>query len=49
MMDYKGYSARVEFDALVIRLEALNEALETLEAELADSAPWTPGRGPKTE
>ncbi|MCH8348391.1 MAG: hypothetical protein IH901_07880, partial [Proteobacteria bacterium] len=42
-------SAQVEFDALVIRLEALNEALEALEEELAGSAPWTPGRGPKTE
>ncbi|MCH8082542.1 MAG: hypothetical protein IID52_09195 [Proteobacteria bacterium] len=42
-------SARAEFDALVIRLEALNEALEALEEELAGSAPWTPGRGPKTE
>ncbi len=42
-------SARTEFDALVIRLEALNKALEVIEEELAGSAPWTPGRGPKTE
>jgi len=42
-------SARAEFDTLVTRLEALNEALEALEAEIADSAPWTPSRTPRTE
>ena len=36
-----------EFEALLTRLQALDAALGDIEDEMADSAPWTPGRIPE--
>ena len=41
--------ATAEFDGILARVRALDAALTGIEDEMADSAPWTPGRAPQLQ